>query len=45
MRGKISETLENDCLACYLHKNLSKIHLDDNHSIIIDVLHKNSYPL
>ena len=30
MTGKVSETLQNDCLACCLHKTLGKIHYNDN---------------
>ena len=46
MTGKVSETLQNDCLVCYLHKklrlNLNKIHFNGNHGVLIDVLDLNS---
>ena len=42
MIGKVSETVQNDFLACSLPKNLGEILKNDNHSIIIDVLDQNS---
>ena len=53
MMGKVTKTLQNDFLYCFVayRKNLGKIHwndnhiklmFDDNHSIIIDVLDQNS---
>ena len=41
MIAKVSQTPKIDCLACCLHKNLGKIHYNDNHSTIIDVLNQN----
>ena len=42
MIGKVSKTLQNDCLACCLHKNPGEIHWNDNHSMIINILDQNS---
>ena len=43
MIGKVSETLQNDCQACCLHKkNFGKIYYNDINCIINDVLDQNS---
>ena len=38
MTGKVSEMLQNDYMACYLHKNSDEMHYNDNHCTLIGVL-------
>ena len=37
MTGKVSEILQNDCLACCLHKKLDKIQWNGNNCILIEL--------
>ena len=37
MTEKVSERLQNDCLACYLVKNLIKLKYNGNYCILNDV--------